>query len=184
MTQLEVRSRAEWRRWLERNHDRASEAWVVFHKQSSGRRSGLSYEDSVEEALCFGWVDSLVKGLDDSRYLRKFTPRKPDSAWSTSNRRRYEKLKAQGLLAPAGITRAPTSKSGDVPRPSITALAKDIRTAVKANPRAWAFFHDLAPSHKRNYIIWIESAKRPETRTKRLTEAVRLLASGKKLGLK
>ena len=183
MPQLEFRSRPEWRRWLQRNHSREREVWLVFQKRDSGN-PGIGYEDAIEEALCFGWVDSLVKKLDETRYLRKFTPRQPDSRWSTINRRRYASLKERGLLAAPGVARAPTSRSGDAPRPSAITLAKDIEMHLKSNAKAWSFFQKLAPSYRRLYIAWIEAAKRPQTRAKRLREATRLLASGQKLGLK
>ena len=144
----------------------------------------LSYDDVVEEALCFGWIDSLIKRIDDSRYARKFTPRKADSKWSTANRRRYADLEARGLLEAAGLKLAPTSRSGDAPRPSATAIPPYIERAFKKNAPAWRFFEQLAPSYRRMYVGWIESAKREETKGKRVGEALRLLAAGKKLGLK
>ena len=144
----------------------------------------VSYDDAVEEALCFGWIDSLVKRLDDDRYARKFTPRKPDSKWSTINRRRYADLQARGLLAPPGLERHPTARSGDAPRPSVSAIPPYIRKQLEANPRVWTFFEQLAPSCRRAYIGWIDSAKREETKEKRLREAIAMMAAGKKLGLK
>jgi uncharacterized protein YdeI (YjbR/CyaY-like superfamily) len=180
---LDVRSRRLWRKWLENNHASESEAWLVFHKQHTGEKS-ISYGDAIDEALCFGWVDSLVKRLDDDRYARKFTPRKPDSRWSTINRRRYAELKASGLLAPAGLKRPPTDRDGDAPRPSIAALPSYIEKELKANARAGEFFEKLAPSCRRNYIGWVDSAKREETKQKRLREMISLLTAGKKLGLK
>jgi uncharacterized protein YdeI (YjbR/CyaY-like superfamily) len=180
---LEVQTRQDWRNWLQEHHGSESEIWLVFHKRHTGLKS-ISYDDAVEEALCFGWIDSLVKRLDDARYARKFTPRTPDSRWSTINRRRYENLKARGLLAPAGLERAPTGRSGDAPRPSASVIPPYIERRLKANPRAWDYFEQLAPSYRRTFIGWIESAKREETKEKRLREAIRLLAAGKKLGLK
>jgi hypothetical protein len=118
---LDVRTRRAWRNWLQKNHASESEVWLVFHKGHTDE-SSILYSDAIDEALCFGWVDSLVKRLDEDRYARKFTPRKPDSRWSTINRRRYAAIKAAGLLAPAGLERAPTDRNGDAPRPSITAL--------------------------------------------------------------
>src|SRR5688572_3231771 len=107
---LNVRSRRQWRNWLQRHHDSVSEIWLVFPKRHTAEKC-LSYDDAVEEALCFGWIDSLVRRLDEDRYARKFTPRKPDSRWSTINRQRYAKLKASGLLAAPGRERAPTERS-------------------------------------------------------------------------
>ncbi len=180
---LEVPGRKQWRNWLREHHASESEIWLVFHKRHTPEKS-ISYDDAVEEALCFGWIDSLVKRLDDDRYARKFTPRKPASKWSTLNRRRYADLKARGLLAAPGLERAPTNLSGDAPRPSLSVIPPYIEKQLKANARAWSFFEQLAPSYRRACIGWIDSAKRDETKEKRLREVVRLLAAGQKLGLK
>ena len=183
LTTLEVRSREEWRNWLREHHDSVQAIWLVFHKRRPVEAS-FTYEDAMEEALCYGWIDSLVKRLDDERYARKFTPRQPDSKWSTINRRRYADLQARGLLARPGISRPPTARSGDAPRPSLTDIPQYIQKRLQANPRVWNYFEQLAPSCRRAYIGWIDSAKREETREKRLSEAVVMLAAGKKLGLK
>jgi uncharacterized protein YdeI (YjbR/CyaY-like superfamily) len=180
---LGVPSRQEWRKWLQEHYDSESEVWLVFWKRRTGVTS-LSYTDAVEEALCFGWIDSIVRRLDDVQYARKFTPRKADSRWSSINRRRYEELKSRGLLAASGLKRAPTWRSGDAPRPSASAIPFYIEERLKINLRAWRFFERLAPSYRRAYIGWIESAKKDETKEKRLREVLNLLAAGKKLGLK
>lgn len=180
---LEIATRRGWRSWLGKHHDSEAEIWLVFYKQHTGRK-GIEYRDALEEALCFGWVDSLVKRLDDNRFARKFTPRKADSRWSTVNRRLYAELLAGGLVAPPGLRRPPTDKSGDAPRPDITSLPAYIEEALKANARAWTFFGKLAPSYRRQSITWVDSAKREETKRKRLRELVELCAAGKKLGLK
>ena len=180
---VEVRDREQWRKWLKEHFDSKSEIWLVFHKGHTGIES-VGYDDAVEEALCFGWIDSLVRRLDDARYARKFTPRRAGSKWSTANRRRYADLESRGTLAAAGRRRAPTSRSGDAPRPSVSALPPYIEDALKTVPPAWRYFKRLAPSYQRAYIGWIDSAKRKETKEKRLREALSLLASGKKLGLK
>jgi uncharacterized protein YdeI (YjbR/CyaY-like superfamily) len=180
---LDVRSRRRWREWLQAHHRSESVVWLVFHKRHTGTAS-LAYDDAVEEALCYGWVDSLVRRLDEDRYARKFTPRKADSRWSAINRRRYADLKARGLLAPAGLERPP-GRSADVPAPrAAAALPSYIKAALEANPRALRYWQQLAPSYRRLYVGWIDSAKREETKAKRLTEAVRMLAAGRKLGLK
>jgi uncharacterized protein YdeI (YjbR/CyaY-like superfamily) len=180
---LEMPTRQQWRNWLQDHHDSESEIWLVFFKRHTGLE-GISYDDAVDEALCFGWIDSLVKRLDDVRYARKFTPRKAGSKWSTSNRRRYEDLRSRGLLAAPGLKRPPTNRSGDAPRPSVSVIPAYIEKPIKANPLAWTAFEQLAPSHRRAYVGWIDSAKREETKQKRLREAISLLAAGKKLGLK
>ena len=180
---LEVRTRQEWRNWLEKHHASDAIVWLVFQKGKAAGPS-LSYTDAVEEALCFGWIDSIVKRLDDLRYARKFTPRKADSKWSSINRRRYEALKSRGLLAAPGLARAPTSRSGDAPQPSLSAIPSYIEDGLNAHPRARQSFERLAPSQRRAYLGWIDSAKRDETKERRLREALSLLAAGKKLGLK
>lgn len=184
METLDVRTREEWRRWLRANHDAESAVWLVFHKRASGVAC-LDYNAAVEESLCFGWIDSLIKKLDDARYARKFTPRKPDSRWSTINRRRYADLKARGLLAAPGLRRVPTDRSGDAPPQSAFAAAPTyIEEALRAVPSAWRHFERLAPSYRRAYVGWIDSAKREETKQRRLREALDMLAAGKTLGLK
>jgi len=155
----------------------------VFYKDHVGVQS-ISYEDSVCEALCFGWIDSLVKRLDDDRYARKFTPRQPASKWSTINRRRYLCALRSALLAAPGLERAPTSRSGDGPRPSLSVIPSYIEKQLKTDARAWSYFEQLAQSYQRAYVGWIDSAKREETKEKRLREAISLLAAGRKLGLK
>jgi len=180
---VEAGSREEWRNWLREHHDSESGIWLVFHKSHTSERC-VSYDGAVEEALCFGWIDSLVKRLDDDRYARKFTPRKPDSKWSTINRRRYADLQARGLLAAPGLERPPTERSGDAPRPALSAIPAYIEQGLRANPLAWRHFEQSAPSCRRAYIGWIDSAKRVETKEKRLREAIRLLSAGQKLGLK
>jgi uncharacterized protein YdeI (YjbR/CyaY-like superfamily) len=157
--------------------------WLVFHKRHTGTEC-LEYEEAVEEAICFGWIDSLIKRLDDDRYARKFTPRKADSAWSTINRKRYAKLKAAGLLEAPGLARPPGARSGDAPVPPGGGVPAYIEEGLKADARAWAFFERLAPSHRRMYVVWIESAKREETKRKRIREAIVKLAAGRKPGLK
>ncbi len=180
---LDVRNREQWRNWLREHHDSESAVWLVFHKRHTSVEF-IGYDDAVEEALCFGWIDSIVKRLDDDRYARKFTPRKPDSKWSTINRRRYADVKARGILAAPGLERAPTNRSGDAPRVSLSAIPPYIEARLKSDANAWKAFERLAPSHRRAYIGWIDSAKREETKEKRLREAIGLLAAGKKLGLK
>ena len=143
----------------------------------------MPYEDAAREALCFGWIDSLVKRLDDNRYAIKVTPRKPASKWSSINRKRWMELKAAGSLTPAGLAAAPTENTYGS-RPVIPDLPNYIAKAVKANAKAWKFFRELAPTYRRNFVVWIHTAKRPDTREKRLRESLALLAAGKKLGLK
>src|ERR1700704_5457096 len=127
---LDARHRQQWRTWLEKHHGSSPGVWLVFHKDHT-RVKCIAYEDSVREALCFGWIDSLIKRLDDDRYARKFTPRKINSRWSTANRTRYAKLKAAGRLMQPGRDRPPTNKSGDAP--TVTRIPKYIEQGIKKN---------------------------------------------------
>jgi uncharacterized protein YdeI (YjbR/CyaY-like superfamily) len=154
----------------------------VLYKAHTATAS-MPYEDAVREALCFGWIDSLVKRLDDDRYVLKMTPRRPASKWSDSNRKRWAELKAAGLLTASGLAAAPTTNTYR-PRPIVPALPAYIAAALKSNSKAWEFFRALAPTHRRDFVVWIHTAKRPETREKRIRESIARLAAGKKLGLK
>jgi len=147
----------------------------------------MSYEDSVEEALCFGWIDSIIKRIDDSTYARKFTPRTDSENWSEVNKKRVAKCIAEGRMTGAGLAKMNLSNAKPRPRPPMTKAGPppaDLVRALKAKPKAWTNFNGLAPSHQRRYIIWIMIAKRQETRAKRLQEAVAMLAKNEKLGLK
>jgi uncharacterized protein YdeI (YjbR/CyaY-like superfamily) len=179
---LDIRTRAKWRAWLAKHHASSEGVWLVTHKKHTGVPS-VPYDDAVREALCFGWIDSLVKRLDDDRYLQKYTPRKPGSFWSDSNRKRWAELKAEGLLAPAGVTAAPTDKQYP-PKPKVPEMPAYFAAALRANPKARTFFDALSRMDRRYFVVWVHLAKRPETRRKRLRESVRLLTAGKKLGLK
>ena len=154
----------------------------MFYKDHT-RVKSIPYEDSVREALRFGWIDSLIKRLDDDRYARKFTPRQPTSKWADSNRKRWAELNTAGLLTSAGLAAAPTANTY-APRPAIPDLPAYIAKALKAKPKAWGFFQELAPGHRRDFVVWIHTAKRPETREKRIRESIALLAAKQKLGLK
>jgi uncharacterized protein YdeI (YjbR/CyaY-like superfamily) len=179
---LDVRTREEWRQWLAEHHASSAGVWLVRYKQHTQVQS-LPYEDVVCEALCFGWVDSLVKRLDDDRFAIKVTPRKPTSKWSEINRRRWTSLNASGRLAASGLAAAPTANRY-APHPPIPQLPSYVATALRTNSKAWQHFRALAPTYRRDFVVWIHTAKRPETRERRIRESIRLLAAGKKLGLK
>ena len=179
---VDVRTRKEWREWLAKHHASSPGIWLIRHKQHSGVES-MPYEDLVCEALCFGWIDSLIKRLDDNRYAIKVTPRKPTSKWSELNRKRWQQLEAAGLLAAPGLAAAPTANKY-APKPSIPELPDYVAKAFKKNAKAWKFFQTLSARTRRDFVVWIHTAKRPETRERRIRESIELLAAEKKLGLK
>ncbi|GET33163.1 hypothetical protein PbJCM13498_20260 [Prolixibacter bellariivorans] len=176
---------AEWRQWLKDNHADEKEVWLIYHKKHTGKRS-VSYEDSVQEALCWGWIDSLIKRLDDDRYARKFTPRKPDSQWSVTNIKRIQLLKSAKRLEPAGIAVIPENvMKGEIPMQELnTEMSAEFREALSENAIALKHFEQLTGKQKDLYIRWIASGKQSTTRQKRATEAINLLTKGKKLGMK
>lgn len=182
LAQLDVRTRAAWRRWLAKHHASSPGVWLVRYKQHSGITS-MSYEDLVQEALCFGWIDSLVKRLDEHRYTIKVTPRQRTSKWSDSNRKRWKELRAAGLLAAPGLAAAPTANRYAA-KPDVPELPAYIRAAFRTEPGAWTFFRSLPARNRRDFVVWIHTAKRPETRQRRIQEAIALLSAGRKLGLK
>ena len=188
MRQVYVKSRAEWRNWLTRNHDRNAGIWLVFYKKHTGRPA-LGYDAAVEEASCFGWIDSIIKKLDEDRYVRKLTPRQSGSRWSKLNKARVKKLVGQGLMTESGLARVIEAKESGVweesDRPHISSeLLEELKKALAQSKQAKARFEQLAPAHKRQFIGWVGVAKRQETRNRRVMESIALLEQDKKLGLK
>jgi len=189
MKQIYVSSRVQWRSWLAENHDKAeSGIWLVFFKRQTGRPS-IEYEESVEEALCFGWIDSIIKRIDEEKYCRKFTPRKSGSRWSNTNRKRAENVIKEGRMTEFGLAKIEAAKrSGSWekdPRPVINMdIPSDLSEALERNRKAKDFFEKLAPTYQKHFIGWIVTARRDETKAKRLKESMALLARGEKLGLK
>jgi uncharacterized protein YdeI (YjbR/CyaY-like superfamily) len=182
LSKLDVRTRREWRRWLAKHHASSPGIWLLRHKQHTGVTS-MPYEELVREALCFGWVDSLIKRLDDNLYAIKVTPRQPTSQWSDPNRKRWKELQAAGLLAAPGLAAAPNANRYG-PKPKIPEFPAYIGTAFKTTPKAWKFFQALSARNRRDFVVWIHTAKRLETRERRIREAIELLSADKKLGLK
>lgn len=188
MKEIYLKSRVQWRKWLTRNHNKVNGIWLVFYKKGTGLPS-LAYDDAVEEALCFGWVDSLIKNLDDQRYARKVTPRNNNSKWSASNIKRVEKLIKQGLMTQAGQQKIDTARKAGLYKPAKPPkisfdIPVEMEQALSRNKKAGIYFDKLSLHDRKRFIGWITTAKRPETRKKRSREAIQLLAQGKKLGLK
>ena len=187
METLDVATGADWRSWLDKHHLTKSEVWLVFHRQGSGVPS-ISYGDALDEALAYGWIDSVVRKLDGEKYARKFTPRKAWSIWSSLNINRVKRLKEEGRMTKWGIE-AFTKLTGKISQMEKingegAKVPRDLTEALKKNKTAWNSFQTFAPSHKKRYLIWISGAKRSETRKKRIDEAVVLISRNVKNLLK
>lgn len=171
--------RIEWRRWLAKNGARRSEIWLVFYKKSSGKQS-VSYDEAVEEALCFGWVDGRKKKLDQECYVFRFTPRKAKSAWSKSNLERVERLITEGRMTPAGLKLYHAADRRETP-PMPTALPKALEQKFREQPTAWANYEKATRGYRRITAGWVASAKRPETQIKRLEKLIEFSARNERI---
>jgi uncharacterized protein YdeI (YjbR/CyaY-like superfamily) len=207
---LHVTTRAEWHAWLAANAAHEREVWLVYNKAHTGKPR-VEYDDAVCEALAVGWIDSIIKRLDDERYAQKFTPRRPGSNWSDPNRIRVRRLLAEGRMTEAGRALIPpellaeTGVAGTAIDPgqkgteSAAAQPRQPRSpdrwanwrepdwilaAIAADPRAQAAYNKLAPSHRRRHVGWIMDAKREETRERRMREVVDYLAEGRPTSMK
>jgi len=173
---------SEFRNWFEGHHDEAKELWVEFHKKSSGKLS-ITWPEAVDQALCFGWIDGIRKGIDDVSYAIRFTPRQPHSTWSTVNIKRAEALSKLGQMRPAGLnalTARRRYKSGiySYEQRKTASLSKTYAQQFRADKTAWAFFQSQAPWYRRTAIWWVVSAKKEETSRKRLATLIRASARG------
>ena len=179
-----IHDRTAWREWLEKNHSRKTGVWLVFFKKKTGKPS-LAYEDAVEEALCFGWIDSLVKRVDDESYIQKFTPRKSASTWSASNKKRVQKMIRQGRMTPAGMLAIDEAKrSGSwktLDKVDAVVMMPELKAALARNRKAREQFERIPLSQKKQFLWWISSAKREETKQNRVRNTVLLLAENKSM---
>jgi uncharacterized protein YdeI (YjbR/CyaY-like superfamily) len=176
-------SPAEFGAWLERHHESETELWVGYWKKATGKPS-LTWSQAVDEALCFGWIDGVLRGIDDERHIQRFTPRKPTSNWSTVNIGKVERLRAEGRMRPAGeaaFARRRADRSGvyafeqrNQPR-----LEPEQEARFKADAAAWEWFMARPPSYRRTALWWVVSAKRPETRERRLATLIEDSAAGR-----
>jgi len=186
--ELPVTNRDDWREWLRKNYETKKEVWLVYYKKHTGKPS-IPYDDSVEEALCFGWIDNIIKKIDDEKFVRKFTPRKAKSKWSEANKKRARKMMKERKMTEAGLARIREAEKTRewfkiTPARKDFIIPKYMKEALAKNKKALDNFNNLARSYKRHYIGWITSAKREETRERRLAEAIRLLEQNEKLGMK
>jgi uncharacterized protein YdeI (YjbR/CyaY-like superfamily) len=174
-----------FRRWLERHHASATELWVGFHKRATGRPS-MTWPESVDEALCFGWIDGIRKRVDDDRYVIRFTPRRSRSIWSLVNLRRVKALIEAGRMCPAGLA---AYEARDPKRSGLYSFERAAaqfspsqEKRLRANARAWAFFESRPPWYRRVATHWVTSAKQEATRERRLEALIRDSAAGLQVG--
>jgi uncharacterized protein YdeI (YjbR/CyaY-like superfamily) len=166
-------SPADWRVWLQAHHETRQSVWLIYHKKHTGVLS-LTWSQAVDEALCFGWIDSQAKPIDADKYMQFFCRRKPTSAWSRVNKEKITRLTAAGLMAPAGLARIEAAKQNGswtlLDEVEALVIPPDLAAALHARPAASHFFESLSKTDKRNILQWLVLAKRPETRQKRLAE--------------
>jgi uncharacterized protein YdeI (YjbR/CyaY-like superfamily) len=177
-----AKDRKEWRKWLMKNHEASTGVWLVYDKTASVK-TRLQWAEAVEEALCFGWIDSTINRIDEHSYMQLFTPRKPKSGWSKINKEKVEKLIAEGLMTPAGMEKIEAakqhgtwSKLDDVE--SLTAPPQ-LEKAFAANKKAKKFFDSLSPSNRKYILYHINNAKRDETKQKRIDEIIAAANEGR-----
>src|SRR6267378_4151061 len=163
---LHVTSREEWRAWLTTHYQSETEVWLIYYKKHTGQPR-ISYDHAVEEALCFGWVDSIVKRMDDEKFAQKFTPRRDCTNWSVPNKRRLRKLIREGRMTEAGLAKIDLAMLGEETQAKqskgdLDLIPRFVKQAVMASPKAWEYFQSLASSYRRHYIGWIMLAKKEE----------------------
>ena len=177
---------AKFRAWLQKNHARASQLWVGFYKKGTGRPS-ITWPESVDQALCFGWIDGLRKGIDGASYMIRFTPRRPGSIWSVINIRRAKELIARGLMRSPGL-RAFAKRTAEKSAIYSYEQRRNARLApaqekqFRAKPKAWQFYCTQPDGYRHLTAFWVTSAKKEETRAKRLTALIEDSATGRRIG--
>lgn len=179
---LHVETQEEWRRWLELNHEDSEGVWLVSWKKATGRPF-VAYGDAVDEALCFGWVDSRPNRLDDERAMRLFTPRNPGSPWSRINKGKITRLTEQGSMAAAGLKLVDTAKKNGTwtvyDEIEDLVIPPDLASALAKDETAGVFFDNFSDSAKKNILWWIKTARKPETRAARISKTVQLAAENR-----
>jgi uncharacterized protein YdeI (YjbR/CyaY-like superfamily) len=179
---VELPDRAAWRAWLQANHGSSQGIWLAVGKKGNGVTS-LTYDEVVEEALCFGWIDSTVNRMDDDRFKQLLTPRKPNSTWSRSNKARVQRLAEQGLMTPAGLAAIETAQANGswqmLDEVEALVVPEDLAAVLDSTPGATDGFESLGESARKMALYWIASAKRPETRAKRIARTVAAASQGR-----
>ncbi|HSV10560.1 MAG TPA: YdeI/OmpD-associated family protein [Hanamia sp.] len=177
-------TQSSFRKWLEKNHGKAKELLVGFYKVNSGKES-MSWSQSVDEAICFGWIDGVRKSIDSESYSIRFTPRKPGSIWSAINIQKVENLSKQGFMHPSGLAafekrKEHKSRIYSYEKPPEN-LSKDFLKKFQSNKKAWKYFQSMAPSYQRTAIHWVMNAKQENTRIKRVAELINDSEAGRKI---
>ena len=177
------KDRIHWRKWLEKNHATCPGIWLIYYKKSSGKAK-LAYNDAVEEALCFGWIDSTLRPLDGDRFMQRFTPRKPKSGWSGLNKKRIEKMIAEGLMTRAGLEKIEDAKKDGswktLDHIDAIQLPEDFAKALSKNKKATVNFERFPPFSKKQFLYHINQAKTEGTRKERIMLCVKMAAANKK----
>lgn len=180
---LTFRDRKEWRQWLSENHKTSPGIWLIYHKKNS-KQTGIQYDEAVEEALSFGWIDSKVNTLDEERYMQVFTPRKPGSTWSKLNKQRVRNLIKMGMMKTSGMEKVESAKKDgswnfldDIDN---LVVPNDLMDALNDNPYAREFYEGYSDSIKKQVLYWIASAKRVETRERRIEKVVKKAENNEK----
>jgi len=193
MTNIELpnalffKNKDAWRSWLEKNHTILDEVWLIHYKKTSGKEY-LNHFDAVEEALCFGWIDSKIKKIDEDKFILRYSPRKPKSVWSKINKETAEKMISLGKMTQTGFNKINEAKKHGFWDTAYTNLVKeklpsDLKNALMGNKKAWNNFQHFANSYRNTYIGWIKNAKTEETRKKRICEVAKRSLENKKPGI-
>ncbi len=181
---IQPATRAAWRRWLERHHTRDKGVWFVYFKKSSGKQR-FTYDDLVEEALCFGWIDGQARTLDVERGMLWLSPRKPKSVWSAPNKVRVARVIAAGLMHPAGQAKVDAAQANGhwtaLDSTDRLEVPDDLAAALAATPKARAHFDAFPATAKKGVLEWVRQAKRPETRARRIADAARMAAANERM---
>ena len=186
-TALYFKNNQEWHKWLSQNHDKENEVWLIIQKKHSNK-SGIGYEEALEEALCFGWIDGKMMSIDKEKFILRYSPRKAKSIWSKINKDKAEKLIAQGRMTTAGLAKVEEAKKQGNWEEAYTnkikeEIPEDLETALLENRIAWFNFQKFANSYRNMYIGWVTGAKTDVTRKRRITEVVKRSILNKKPGI-
>ena len=186
-TALYLKDKTQWRKWLKTNHKNTKEVWLIHYKKPTNKKS-VSHIEAVEEALCFGWIDSKLKKIDEEKFILKYSPRKQKSIWSKINKEKAEELIASGKMTQTGLEKIEEAKKQGFWDKAYTNLERerlpsDLKNSLMKNEKAWNNFKKFANSYRNMYIGWVKGAKTEKTRIRRISQVVKWAAQNKKLGI-